>query len=34
MGGFRVLIEEVGAVIDAPVKKTLGGIVFTVTQIQ
>jgi beta-galactosidase GanA len=31
MDGFRALINEDGAVIDTPVKKTLGGIEFTVT---
>jgi len=31
MGGFRALIQEDGAVIDSPVKKTLGGIEFTVS---
>ena len=30
MGGFRAPIQEDGAVIDAPVKKTLGGIEFSV----
>ncbi|HEU4779895.1 MAG TPA: DUF5597 domain-containing protein, partial [Steroidobacteraceae bacterium] len=31
MGGFRATIQEDGTVIDSPVKKTLGGIEFTVT---
>ncbi|HUQ10863.1 MAG TPA: DUF5597 domain-containing protein [Steroidobacteraceae bacterium] len=31
MGGFRALINEDGSVVDAPVKKKLGGIEFTVT---
>ena len=31
MAGFRALINEDGSVVDAPVKKTLGGIEFTVT---
>jgi beta-galactosidase GanA len=31
MGGFRALINEDGSVIDTPVKKTMGGIEFTVT---
>ena len=31
MAGFRALIQEDGTVIDTPVKKTLGGIEFTVT---
>jgi beta-galactosidase GanA len=31
MGGFRALINEDGSVVDTPVKKTLGGIEFTVT---
>ena len=31
MAGFRALINEDGSVIDTPVKKTLGGIEFTVT---
>ena len=31
MAGFRAPIQEDGAVIDSPVKKTLGGIEFTVT---
>jgi len=31
MGGFRALIQEDGTVIDTPVKKTLGGVEFTVT---
>ena len=31
MAGFRARVEEDGSVIDAPVKKVLGGIEFTVT---
>ena len=31
MAGFRALIQEDGGVVDAPVKKVLGGIEFTVT---
>src|SRR5262249_4276271 len=31
MAGFRALIDEDGSVVDTPVKKTLGGIEFTVT---
>jgi beta-galactosidase GanA len=31
MGGFRALINEDGSIVDAPVKKKLGGIEFTVT---
>ncbi len=31
MAGFRARIEEDGTVIDAPVKKVLGGFEFTVT---
>ena len=31
MAGFRAPINEDGAVIDSPVKKTLAGIEFTVT---
>lgn len=34
MGGFRATINEDGTVIDLPVKKTLGGIEFTVTFIE
>jgi beta-galactosidase GanA len=30
LGGFRATIQEDGSVIDSPVKKTLGGIEFTV----
>jgi hypothetical protein len=30
MAGFRALINEDGSVVDTPVKKTLGGIEFTV----
>jgi beta-galactosidase GanA len=30
MGGFRATIQEDGAIIDSPVKKTLGGIEFQV----
>jgi beta-galactosidase GanA len=33
MAGFRALIREDGSVVDAPAKKTLGGIEFTVTYI-